>query len=192
MSEPARVLVVCTGNICRSPLAERLLRARLADRLGAASERIIVTSAGVRAVVGSGMTARAAAELRAHGGDDDAFVSRQLTVDLLIGADLVLVATRQHRSEVVSLTPGAVRRTFTLRELHRLLRDADLSDLPQEPAERVRGLLAVAVARRGLVPPVDGRDDDVADPYGLSAQAYAATTQQIVPVVDLLVDAFAG
>ncbi len=192
MSDPARILVVCTGNICRSPLAERLLRARLADRLGAGSERIVVTSAGVRAVVGSGMTAQAAAELRALGGDDHAFVSRQLTVGLLAEADLVLVATRQHRSEVVSLAPGAVRRTFTLRELHRLLRDADLSGLPQEPAERVRGLLAVAVARRGLVPPLDGRDDGVADPYGLSAQAYATTTQQIVPVVDLLVDVLAG
>lgn len=189
---PARVLVVCTGNVCRSPLTERLLRVRLADRLGERGDRVEVGSAGVRALAGSGMTPEALAELRGLGGAADDFVSRQLTSDLLQDADLVLGATRQHRSQVVSLAPRVLRCTFTLRELHRLLDGADLAELPADPAERVRALVAVARGRRGFVPPADEGDDDVVDPYGRSAQTYAATTAQIVPAVELLVDAIAG
>jgi protein-tyrosine phosphatase len=189
VSQPAQVLVVCTGNVCRSPLTERLLRARLTDRLGEQRDRVVVSSAGVRALVGSSMTAEAASELRALGGDDLDFVSRQLTVDQLNESDLVLAATRQHRSAAVSLAPRALRCAFTLRELHRLLRDADLSGLPHDPAERVRELVTLARGRRGFVPPAEEGDDDVTDPYGRSAQDYAATTQQIVPAVEFLVDA---
>ena len=191
-SEPARILVVCTGNVCRSPLIERLLVARLAQRLGERSDRVAVGSAGVRALVGSSMTVEAAAELRALAGDDAGFVSRQLTVDLLSGADLVVTATRQHRSEAVSRCPKVLRCAFTLRELHRLLVDADLSRLSSDPADRVRELVDLARRRRGFVLPVEPGEDDVADPYGGSPQQYAATTRQIVPAVELLVDAIAG
>jgi protein-tyrosine phosphatase len=192
VSEPARVLVVCTGNVCRSPLAERLLRVRLGERLGERSDRVVVGSAGVRALAGNGMTAEAAAQLRGLGGDDAAFVSRQLTVDLLDGVDLVLAATRQHRSEVVSRSPKVLPRVFTLRELHRLLLDVDLEDLPDDPADRLRELVALARRRRGFVPPVEEGEDDVIDPYGGSVGDYAATTQQIVPAVEFLVAAIAG
>jgi protein-tyrosine phosphatase len=192
VSEPARILVVCTGNVCRSPLIERLLVSRLAQRLGERANRVEVGSAGVRALVGSSMTVEAAAELRALAGDDDGFVSRQLTVDLLAGADLVLTATRQHRSEAVSRCPTVLRCAFTLRELHRLLVDADLDGLPSDPADRVRELVDLARRRRGFVPPTEEGEDDVADPYGGSAQVYAATTRQIVPATKLLVDAIAG
>jgi protein-tyrosine phosphatase len=92
----------------------------------------------------------------------------------------------------VSRCPKALRYSFTLRELHRLLVDADLSGLPSDPADRVRELVALARGRRGFVPPADEGEDDVADPYGRSAQDYAATTQQIVPAVQLLADAIAG
>jgi len=191
-SEPARILVVCTGNVCRSPLVERLLVARLAHRLGDRADRVVLGSAGVRALVGSSMTVEAASELRALAGDDAGFVSRQLTVDLLADADLVLAATRQHRSEAVARCPAALRCAFTLRELHRLLVDADLAALPSDPADRVRELVEVARRPRGFLPPAEPGEDDVADPYGGSAQVYAATTRQIVPAVQLLVDAIAG
>jgi protein-tyrosine phosphatase len=192
MSESARILVVCTGNVCRSPLTERLLRVRLAQRLGDRGDRIEIGSAGVRALVGSSMTVEAAAELRALGGDDAGFVSRQLTTDLLNNADLVLAATRQHRSDAVSRSPKVLRSAFTLRELHRLLRDADLSGLPGDPADRLRELVQLARGRRGFVPPAQDGEDDVADPYGRSVEVYAATTRQIVPAVDCLVDAISG
>jgi protein-tyrosine phosphatase len=70
------VLFVCFGNVCRSPLAERLLRWRLAEQLDDLSEHVEVTSAGVCAVVGRPMDAKAAAELARLGGGADGFVAR--------------------------------------------------------------------------------------------------------------------
>lgn len=189
--EPARVLVVCTGNVCRSPLAEALLRARLADA-GIGPDQVLVESAGVRALVGASMTAEAASELAGVGvapGSDPVFRSRQLAADAVRSADLVLTAQRHHRSAVVQLAPAAVRRTYTVRELARLLDGADLSDLPADPADRLRALPAVANRRKGLGGPVPTEDDDVRDPYGGTGADYAATTAQIVPAVQALVAA---
>ena len=156
MSETFDVLVVCLGNLCRSPLAERLLRLRLADAPG-----VRVNSAGVRAVVGAPMDASAALELSRLGGDSSGFVARQLTADLVKDADLVLTATRQLRSQVVELAPAALRRTFTLRELAALLEERPW---PSEPAD-MRAVVAAAADWRGSV--ADRGDAlDVPDPIG--------------------------
>ncbi|HEX8508433.1 MAG TPA: hypothetical protein VF635_02900, partial [Propionibacteriaceae bacterium] len=77
------ILLVCTGNICRSPVAERLLRANL-------DSSVRITSAGTYAVVGSAIEPRMAALLRGAGADADGFAARQLTVDHVRSADLVL------------------------------------------------------------------------------------------------------
>ena len=156
MSDPFDVLVVCVGNLCRSPLAERLLRVRLADE-----PHVRVTSAGTRAVVGAPMDAPAAAELDRLGGDPSGFEARRLTADLVTGADLVLTATRRLRSEVVELAPAALKRTFTLRELAALLEE---HPWPRDPGD-VRALVAAAADWRGSVA---GRDDelDIPDPIG--------------------------
>ena len=156
MSETFGVLVVCLGNLCRSPLAERLLRSRLADEAA-----VDVSSAGVRAVVGAPMDASAALELSRLGGDSAGFVARQLTAAMVTEADLVLTATRALRSKVVELAPAALRRTFTLRELAALLEERPW---PGDPDD-LRAMLAAAADWRGSVA---DRDDalDVPDPIG--------------------------
>ena len=187
---PSRVLVVCTGNICRSPLAERLLRARLAD---AGVRGIEVGSAGTHAMVGHPMPTDAARELAAVGGDPTGHVSRQLSPDLVRDADLVVTATLAHRSDVVSLHPPALRYAFTLRELARLLDGADLGSVAAaDPrGDRVRALAALAVGRRGVAPPAGPGKDDVVDPYGRRSAVYAEATTQTVPAVEALVRALA-
>ena len=75
MSEPFTILVVCLGNVCRSPLAERLLRMRFEQMLGDGASAVHLSSAGVRALVGDPMNELSAAELRRLGGDPDGFVS---------------------------------------------------------------------------------------------------------------------
>ena len=115
MSEPYDVLVVCEGNLCRSPLAERLLTSRLAE------SGVRVSSAGVHAVVVAPMDASAAAELTRLGGDPTEFEARQLTASMATEADLVLTATRAIRGQVVATAPSALKRTFTLLELAALL-----------------------------------------------------------------------
>ena len=99
-----RILTVCIGNVCRSPLAERLLRLRLAEAGLAASYD--VTSAGLRAMVGHPMEPTAAGELTRLGGDPDGFVARRLTAQMANEADLVLTATTDVRRRVVEEAPG--------------------------------------------------------------------------------------
>lgn len=180
---PARILVVCTGNICRSPLAERLLRARL-DAAGVDKSQVVVISAGTHAMTRHPMTDEAAQELSSVGGEPQGHLARQLTADLVSDADLVVTATLAHRSQVVTLHPKALRYAFGLLELARLI--ADVEPALGSPSERVRGLGALAVRRRGLVPLAAAGADDVPDPYGRPRHVYAATTARIVPAVDLL------
>lgn len=95
-----RVLTVCSGNICRSPMAEGLLRARL----GPARR---VASAGLQAVVGRPADPEAVALLRERGIDISSHVARQLTPELLAEFDLVLVMEDAQRVELERLARSA-------------------------------------------------------------------------------------
>lgn len=179
-----QILTVCTGNICRSPLAALVLQQRLGD-LG-----VIATSAGVRARQGDRMPREAVELAVAHGVPTDriaAHGSRYLTEALLREPDLVLAMDRDHRRAIVELAPTKLRVAFTIREFERLA--AATSDdairagaTGDDPRDRLRGALAVLAGQRGLVlPPVDPTDDDVVDPYGRSRETYARSDAQLSP-----------
>ena len=104
-SEDFSILIVCLGNICRSPLAERLLQRRMDGLLDGQDAAVQIRSAGVRALGGDPMDDSAESELRRLGGDADGFVSRQLTPDHVSSADL-LTATRGLRSRVLEGPPA--------------------------------------------------------------------------------------
>ncbi|WP_104195976.1 low molecular weight phosphatase family protein [Cryobacterium sp. M15] len=202
-----RILMVCTGNICRSPLAEQLLR----EDLRTAGIDAVITSAGTRAMTGSDMTPEAAALSSQYGASHTRHVARQLTEELIADADLVLTATREHRRQVVSMLPKATRYTFTLNQFARLVAPAALIDASAsagagagsaarnsavEPVETsMRVLPPVSRARphldfaafiadialtRGLHPsPTPATLDDVDDPYRQSAIVYARAAAAI-------------
>jgi protein-tyrosine phosphatase len=175
MTDTFRVLHVCTGNICRSPLAEHLMRDGLRKRLGDDADRFIVESAGTWGHTGSPMEAYALSTLSSYDVDGAAFTARELVAEHVVAADLVLGATREHRAAAVVLHPRAAPRTFTLREFARLVSVVDPTDLPTgDPVERARALVVAAAANRGLVPPPRPSDDDLADPYQAPASAFAA------------------
>jgi protein-tyrosine phosphatase len=76
-----------------------------------------------------------------------------------------------------------------LRELARLLGPVSAADIPGAgPAERLRGLLTAAIGNRGMVPVADPRDDDIADPYGLSRVHYERAADEIVMALDVVLD----
>jgi protein-tyrosine phosphatase len=166
---PFRVLFVCIGNVCRSPVGERLLAARLP------SARFEVSSAGVGAMVGYAMSRYAAEELRSFGGDPTGFAARQLTPGIVEESDLVLTATRELRSQVLAEVPGALRRTFTFLEFAALVVDAEGST----PAEVVKW----AGAHRSSVGNID---QDVSDPYRRGAEEHARAARTIDAAVQLI------
>jgi protein-tyrosine phosphatase len=97
--------------------------------------------------------------------------------------------TRDHRAAAVTLDPRASSRTLTLRELARLLGPVRGDDIAgTDPVERMRGLLSAAIGNRGMVPVVDPRDDDIADPYGLSRAHYERAADEIVTALEILLD----
>jgi protein-tyrosine phosphatase len=163
------ILHVCTGNICRSPMAEHLMRAGL-DRRGIA--HVEVASAGTHGLEGHPVQEHAAAALAARDIASDAFRARRLVQDHVASADLVLAASREHRAAAVTLVPRAASRTFTLREFDRLLSRVDAGDLPVDPEDRAAALVRAAAGQRGLVRPDRPEDDDVTDPYGGPASGY--------------------
>lgn len=173
------VLVVCVGNICRSPLAERLLAARAE----ASGVDVSVSSAGVRALAGERMDDLAAAELVRLGGSPAGFVARRLTEEMVAGADLVLAATKGVRTEVLNVAPGAMRRTFTLLEF------AALCEVAASPAGQGVDELVADVARaRGRV---SGVVLDVADPVDGSPRLHRAVAETIAAAVDRIVTTLA-
>lgn len=97
------ILTVCTGNICRSPMAEALLASRLA-RL---APGCTVSSAGIAALEGRPADPIAVALLAERGLDLSAHVARQLTPELLFGAQLVLVMEAGQQRHLEKLAPSA-------------------------------------------------------------------------------------
>jgi protein-tyrosine phosphatase len=189
-----RILAVCTGNICRSPLVEHLLREGLKDL-----PAVEVASAGVGALVGEPMTPETIAIAHEHGAyAPEDHRARQLVTDDLRGADLVVALTRAHRSELVAMLPRGSRHTFTLRELARLFDAMEPSDLAaiaalplDDTAGRLIQLVNSAASLRGHVtPPEHEVDDDVIDPYRRDDEVYRQATGQLVPAVDSILKRF--
>ena len=190
---PFRVLHVCTGNVCRSPIAEALMRSGLRSRLGEGADRFVVESAGTWGHSGSPMEAHALSALAALGLDGQAFRARELVAEHVAQADLVLCATHEHREAVVVLQPGAGGRTFTLRELGRLSAAVDPASLPSgDPVARARALVAQAAAGRDATPATHPRDDDLADPYHAPPSASAACAALVRAALDGVLDLVAG
>ncbi|MFJ3384368.1 MULTISPECIES: low molecular weight phosphatase family protein [unclassified Curtobacterium] len=178
-----RILFVCSGNLCRSPLAEQLLRAKLGP-----ADSIAVESAGTIARDGDAMDALAAAQSVRLGGDPTAHRSRSLTESIAAGADLVLTAERSHRADVVRLSPRVSKRAFTIKQFARVLDGLEPGDLADVSSA---GMLVDRVARlRGTVPPpAEPADDDVDDPYRRSAATHARVADEIERALATISDA---
>jgi protein-tyrosine phosphatase len=183
------ILHVCMGNICRSPMAERLLVRAAREVAGArADELLLVHGAGTgRWHIGAAMDPGAARQVRTRGGDPDGFVARQLAGGLVDGADLILTATGEQQRFVAALRPDAAQRTFLLGELGRLLPSVDLSALPpfapDPDAVHARGVALVAAAAKLR----DGRPprpaDDLDDPWGRGDAYFSRVADQIEATV---------
>lgn len=190
---PFVVLMVCTGNIGRSPMMERIMCRELSVR--GAPSAVSVVSAGTWGQPGRPMEPGARHALIERGIDAENFSATALSESAISGADLVLVATREHRRDVVHMAPAAVRRTFTLHELARIAESEpvpplELSESPTgAPLVHMSRAVAWAAQVRGSVArPEHDEDDDLPDPLGDPDEVYreraasiAASVERIVP-----------
>jgi protein-tyrosine phosphatase len=103
-----KILVVCVGNICRSPTAELLLRNALA------TSSITVASAGLAARVGEAMEPAARQILEDRGHNAEAFKARQITQDIVNESDLILVMEKEHVTQVLKIASHARGKVFLL------------------------------------------------------------------------------
>jgi len=115
-SDSLRILIVCTGNICRSAMAEGILR-RIVEESGRSD--IAVSSAGTMAAEGYRASTGAVETALARGIDLGTHRARLLTRDLLAGSDLVLVMETSHLYEAARVTPEARGKIFLLSQFGR-------------------------------------------------------------------------
>ncbi len=200
-----RILHVSTGNVCRSPITERLTRHALATRLGVSAAGytgytpiggLIVESAGTWGHEGASMEAHAETVLADFGADAGGFTGRELLDEHVIRADLVLTATRDHRAQVISMGHSAGLRTFTLKEFTRLVRAIDPATLPDPGEEgvvdRARALVRAAAALRGWLLAPSPEADEVYDPYGAPLPFFRSVGEEIHEALEPVVFALTG
>lgn len=164
-------------------MAERLLQHGL-DELTPGAYK--VESAGTGALAGSAIEPHIAGFVRVMGASAENFVARQLTSNILAEQDLVLALTRAHRSRIVELRPALLKKTFTLRELARILPQIQ-TPLGGEVADRWAAVIPLALRARSM----QGHaieDDDVVDPYRRSDEVYEQMRREINPAIQVLID----
>jgi protein-tyrosine phosphatase len=168
------ILVVCTGNVCRSPIAEVCLRSELSARFGDRGPN--VHSAGTAGWDGSPAFARSAEAAAEHGIDVSRHVARTLSRDMVEEADLVLCMAAEHRSHVLASTGHVEARTFTLKGLVRVL-----EQLPLDAASDDPGSLGARIEEADSARATSGSivDEDIEDPYGDSVTAHRAIVVEI-------------
>ena len=180
------ILVVCTGNVCRSPIAEGFLRAALQRRLG--SNAPTVTSAGTAGWDGSGAMPESVQAARERGVEIGSHVARRLEAEHLTHADLIVTMASEHRDAIVGWAPETADRAFTLKELVRLLESMAPVTSGADPVTRVA---AAADRRRGGFAG-NPLDDDVVDPLGMPLDSYRAIAWELDEWTERLAEGLAG
>jgi len=183
------ILVVCTGNICRSPMAEGFLRDALLRRFGERTP--VVSSAGTIGWTGSPASPESVIAAAERGSDIECHQARELRPPMIEGADLILCMAGEHREAVVADVPEAAARTFSLKELVRLLEalpPASPSDDPDAFVDRVAAAHAMRLDGEARNP----YDEDVSDPLGLPLDTYRAIAWELDGWNARLVDGLFG
>ena len=163
MSDPIRVLFVCTANICRSAYAQVRGESLMAGR-----PTIALASAGTWGFDAMPIDPPMGLQARARGADPSGFRSRRLTRAMVAEADVILTATSEHRAFIVEDHPGALRKTFTLGQFAEAIAGADVHQ---------HGTELITAARTSRVPPRPSTE--IVDPHRRGDEAAARCARQI-------------
>jgi protein-tyrosine phosphatase len=177
------VLIVCTANRYRSPIAEHLLRSAAASH----GLNWLVRSCGLRAKDGEPLDRIVTTLLHKQGIDVTGWTSRHVSREFVQQADVVLAVDESQRSALAERFPETIPRTFLLRQFARYM--AKLPDLQLEyDLCSAPGLLAAVREARTHVQPVPTNQDEVADPAGRSARMVRASAARIAHAIDIIAE----
>lgn len=167
-----KVLFVCTGNICRSPMGELLFP------LFFHSKDIETDSAGTQGLINSPIDPSSAKLMAMDGIDSSRFRSKRLTPQLALSSDLILCFTEHQRKKIVAQTPRARTKTFLLSDFANLCRYFSQNSLFHgfSVEDRMREVIYNASMVRMNLP----QAVDIADPYKKDFLAFRATHDQIL------------
>jgi protein-tyrosine phosphatase len=172
------------GNICRSPMAERLLVRSLRERVGDRVDDLYLShGAGTGGWhAGESMNPPAARQVTRRGGDPGGFRARKLSAEMVDASDLVLCATCEQVDYVLGLRPDAEARTFVLGQFGRLLAGLVLPPAgpvtsPDDAYKRGVALVESVDAARAGQPSRPG--DDLDDPWGMGDAAFGRVADDI-------------
>lgn len=181
-----RILTVCTGNICRSLVAEQYLKKRLASFRRGDFE---VTSAGTGVNPLLVPPPEIVQIVERHQLDGvEGRTPRPIDRHVLQSADLVLAATDEHLRHVLTERPALLRRSFTIKEF---ALGAGHAGIGKGAGDRPPGALVDAVSRLRSRVRLN-QDLDLADPFDQDAEAYASMERELLPLLDQIADALAG
>jgi protein-tyrosine phosphatase len=175
-----KVLMVCTGNICRSPMAAVMLRAALERRRCRGVE---VASAGTHARFDSPASPGAAAVLRQRGLVAGTHRSRPLAEEEIGSAHLIVAMAEMHRDAIVRLAPRAAPRVRLLREIEALSAAGRVEGATTK--ERLRALMAAPVPGPGEFP-------DIEDPLVGEGPTYERCAADIEGGIEAIADLICG
>lgn len=173
------ILFVCTGNVCRSPMAEGFLRWE-AERRGLGIE---VRSTGTHAWTGRAATIEGRRIMNEHGVSIDDHRTLELDDDLVEWADLLIGMSREHARDVMRAFPKVKGRTFTMKAFLELL-----PSLP--PYQDTESWLQEAARLRDAGSPP--ADEDIDDPIGERQEAYRRVAAEIRDLTERLADGLEG
>ncbi len=176
-----RVLAVCRANYCRSPITEVILQAAADAVVGPGGWA--VSSAGIDVRFSADMHPLAREVLADRGYQPGHHQTHQVDGADLADADLILTSSRAHRAAVVTRSPAAIGRTFTLLQFARL---ADLVDPIDASDAQQSGLALIREAKLARADVLHGGPelDNLVDPMGRPRPAFEACADTVRDAID--------